>query len=265
MRPAWRLIEDAGGEAARNMALDEAIATHVRSGGSPPTLRLYGWDRPSVTLGAFQRAAEVDATLCADADIPLVRRPTGGRAILHGNELTYSFSAPTCPTLECGAFSHGLFSSYKALSRAFEHAFAALGLPTSTERSRRAAPGHTPLCFESASFGEMTAGRRKIIGSAQRRWPGGLLQQGSIPLTLDYTAMERVFGPRASGARDLMAGLSEFLPSVSIGDLRQAIVEAFADAFGIGFVAERPTREEEDLATDFMERKYRLPDWTFRR
>ena len=91
----WRLINSGTGSASYNMALDEAIAISVRKGGSPPTLRLYSWDMPSVTLGCFQKIRDIDIEYCRDASIPVVRRPTGGRAILHNKELTYSFSAKT--------------------------------------------------------------------------------------------------------------------------------------------------------------------------
>jgi lipoate-protein ligase A len=89
----WRLIDSGPGDAFYNMALDEAIATGVRKGAAAPTLRLYGWDRPSLTLGCFQKTADINIEYCRSHDIPVVRRPTGGRAILHGDELTYSLSA----------------------------------------------------------------------------------------------------------------------------------------------------------------------------
>lgn len=119
----WRLINSGPGSASYNMALDEAIAISVRKGSSPPALRLYSWDRPSVTLGCFQKIREIDTEYCRDASIPIVRRPTGGRAILHNKELTYSFSVKTDNAL----FSKGIFDSYEKISAAFYLALKKLG------------------------------------------------------------------------------------------------------------------------------------------
>ncbi|HYA14410.1 MAG TPA: hypothetical protein VEF33_08745, partial [Syntrophales bacterium] len=96
------------------MALDEAIACSVRQGGSPATLRFFGWLKPSVSLGAFQKISDIDTRWCADHNVPIVRRPTGGRGILHNDELTYSFSAR-----DDGLFSTGLLDAYRKISSAF--------------------------------------------------------------------------------------------------------------------------------------------------
>jgi lipoate-protein ligase A len=95
MTDRWRFIDTGLCTASYNMALDEAIATAVKRGNSPPTLRLYGWDRPSVSVGYFQNVCDIDSDYCIKKGIPIVRRPTGGRAILHDGEITYSFSVKT--------------------------------------------------------------------------------------------------------------------------------------------------------------------------
>ncbi len=179
MKPCWRLIDSGPQDAFYNMALDEAIASAVRENVSPSTLRFYGWTLPSISIGCFQKTDNLDLGYAFLAGIPVVRRPTGGRGILHGDELTYSFSSPNE-----GAFAGGLFESYQALSAAFSLVFSRLGLLIETQK-RKHAPGRSPLCFQSASFGEITVGGKKIIGSAQRRRRNGFLQQGSIPLNID--------------------------------------------------------------------------------
>ncbi|HEB01824.1 MAG TPA: lipoate--protein ligase family protein, partial [Nitrospirae bacterium] len=190
-----RLIDHfrhAPASAAFNMALDEALLDSACKGESPPTLRLYGWSEPAVSIGRHQRASDVDLAFCRERSIPVVRRPTGGRAILHGLELTYSFSAH----LPLPGFGRSVLDSYGTLSRAFMHAFRSLGLAALNGSRRKKGPGPdgaNPLCFASASYGEISIGGKKIIGSAQRRCPYGFLQQGSIPLALDRETMSSVF------------------------------------------------------------------------
>jgi lipoate-protein ligase A len=124
MTETWRFLDTGPCAAAYNMALDESIATAVRQGNAPPTLRLYGWHEPSVSIGYFQKITDVDAAYCDMRNIPLVRRPTGGRAILHGDEITYSFSSKTTSAL----FSTGLLDSYKKISTAFVLALKRIGI-----------------------------------------------------------------------------------------------------------------------------------------
>lgn len=278
----WRLIDSGPGDAHFNMALDEALARSVRDdarspeqGGMYPTLRLYAWRTPSVTLGRFQRASEVDTALCAERGIPFVRRITGGRAILHGAELTYSFSAP----ILSGSFAHkGLFESYAALSTAFMEAFVSLGLKVSATSRRRAdladagrsaristpqARGKSPLCFSSTSFAEITIDGRKIIGSAQRRWPGGMLQQGSIPLKQQREDAGRVFGDKVA-ASGLM-GLCEADPLITYESLRDALRLGFEKAFAVTLVQGQPTESELELAASLEAERYRAREWNYLR
>src|SRR3990172_5963881 len=163
----WRLVDSGPCDAFYNMALDEAIATEVRRGSSPPTLRLYGWDRPSLTLGCFQKASDINIEYCNSQDIPVVRRPTGGRAILHADELTYSFSAET----DRGPFSHGLLDSYQRISMAFSIAFRKIGVTAvpKKEREKGRMLSRSPLCFQSSSFGEILVANKKLVGAAQGR------------------------------------------------------------------------------------------------
>jgi lipoate-protein ligase A len=257
----WRLVDTGPGEAHYNMALDEAISETVRKGSSPPTLRFFGWDVPSVSIGSSQRAGDVDLGYCASSGIPVVRRPTGGRAILHGDELTYSFASGTTD----GVFSGNLFKDYRKLGIAFSMAFSVLGVENETVFSRRASGERSPICFQSSSYGEITVGRRKVIGSAQRRWPDGLLQQGSIPYSIDHEGMRKVF-PGGKGASPAsMAGLREFLPGLGPGKLKSAVVSSFLEVFGISIVESLLTDEEEALTQRLLREKYLLPGWNLRR
>jgi lipoate-protein ligase A len=246
------------------MALDEAIATAVRREGLPPTLRLYGWQRPAASIGCFQRYCEIDSEHCAAAGISIVRRPTGGRGILHGEELTYSFSAAADEEAFSGC---GLLESYRKLASAFSGAFAALGLPAETRLARKPAPSSkSPLCFASTSYGEITVAGAKLVGSAQRRWRDGFLQQGSIPFSHEGDGARRVFRvpPAMAQGPRFTAGIRELMPGVDRPVLGDAIRSSFEEAFGIQFMETHPSEGEEVLARELL-RKYRSPEWTRRR
>lgn len=243
------------------MALDEAIALSVCNQGLPPTLRLYGWDRPSVSLGCFQKATDIDRSYCEQRNIPVVRRPTGGRAILHGDELTYSFSVRT----DTPPFSKGLLDSYGRISAALCLAFEDLGLRPEAkgEREKGSVLAGSALCFRTASYGEILVAGRKVVGSAQKRWYNGLLQQGSMPYGFDPEEMCRVFGKDAGGSG--MAGLRELVKDFDEAGIRDALVAAFETVFGVSLLSAPPTQEEQAAALRLAEEKYRHPQWTLGR
>ncbi len=268
MDKTWRFINSGLCSASYNMALDEAIAASVRKGDSPPTLRLYAWDRPSVSLGCFQKTRDVNIEYCQNRDIPIVRRPTGGRAILHSKELTYSFSAKTDNEL----FSKGIFDSYKKISAALHLALSKIGL---SAESRLIRENHqlsianrqskSPLCFQSASYGEITINKRKVVGSAQKRWSDGLLQQGSVPYSIEESEIQKIF--RIQSPKDIkvaMAGLKDMIPDLNDKEFREIIKASFEKTFDIQFISALPSQEEAALALKLESEKYRAPEWNFR-
>jgi len=259
----WRLIDSGPCDAFYNMAFDEAIATEVRRGAAPPTLRMYGWDRASVTLGCFQKTSDIDIEYCKFHGIPIVRRPTGGRAILHGDELTYSFSAKT----DRGPFSHGLLDSYKKISTAFSIAFRKIGLKAEpkNEREKGRVLSKSPLCFQSSSYGEILIENKKLVGSAQKRWDNGLLQQGSIPYLYHEKKLEGIFGAeKTASLRDCMRALKDCLPLLDEDVFRKAVASSFEEAFGIRLLLSAPSQEESLLAAELLHRKYLQGHWNFR-
>jgi len=164
------------------MALDEAIATGGQKRSSPSHIGGVWLEQAFVDLGCFQRASDIDIEYCRVQDIPVVRRPTGGRAILHGDELTYSFSAKT----DRPPFSNGLLDSYRSISIAFSLAFKKIGLAVELKKVRekgRMLSG-SPLCFHSSSFGEILVDKKKLVGSAQKRWNDGPAPAGINTLFL---------------------------------------------------------------------------------
>jgi lipoate-protein ligase A len=269
MNNAWRIIDTGSCDAAFNMALDEAIAIVVRQDVSPPTLRFYAWNLASVSIGCFQKSEDIDTGFCRDHDIPIVRRPTGGRAVCHHDEITYSFSVKT----KTGLFSRGLLDSYKTISSAFQLALSKVGLPSESRKSKPAsqfkiqnAKPHNPLCFQSISYGEISINNIKVIGSAQKRWADGLLQQGSIPLTVDEELVLNLFGRDVvhKGSKSQF-GLKQILPGLSPDELKRTIWSAFEETFQIKLVDSGPSRQEILLAGELEAEKYLNDAWTFRR
>ncbi|UCG22774.1 MAG: lipoate--protein ligase family protein [Chloroflexota bacterium] len=178
----WRLIVSGFADGPRNMAVDEAILEAVAVGESPPTLRFYGWHPACLSLGYRQPLTAVDIDYCVAAGWDIVRRPTGGRAILHGDELTYSVIAPAGEPRVKG----GILESYRRLSEALTVGLVMLGL-TSSEAPPD--PGTTglagPACFDGPSNYEITHEGRKLVGSAQVRKKSVVLQHGALPLRGD--------------------------------------------------------------------------------
>jgi lipoate-protein ligase A len=264
MEREWRLIDSGACGAFHNMALDEAVAVYVRKEKAPPTLRLYGWERPSLTLGCFQKSADIDAAYCVSRGIPIVRRPTGGRAILHHRELTYSFSVRT----DRGQFSKGLLDSYRSIAAAFHLAFQKAGVRAEPKKQRergRVLAG-SPLCFESSSFGEILVASKKAVGSAQKRWEDGLLQQGSVPYSYDAEEIRKVFGSGACAALgSAMTCLKEVAPGLSEEGFKEMLKASFEETFGVSFLPSCPSREEAVLARDLEASKYSLKSWNFQR
>jgi lipoate-protein ligase A len=176
----WHLLLSAPADGATNMAVDEALLLSVAAGQAPPTLRFYAWVPPCLSLGYAQPLADVDLARLKARQWGLVRRPTGGRAILHTDELTYSVVAPMSEPRVLG----GVVESYRRLSAGLVRGLDLLSLPVQADREYRL-PGRDAkgaVCFETPSNYEITVGEKKLLGSAQTRKQGVVLQHGALPL-----------------------------------------------------------------------------------
>jgi len=245
------------------MALDEAVSLSVRKGSSPPALRLYGWEEPCVSIGLFQRTSDIDLDYCIEKNLPVVRRPTGGRAILHGDELTYSFSSRNE-----GFFSGGLRDTYRQLGSALKSALVMLGIDISinSERLEGKTLARSPLCFKSTSYGELSCGGRKLVGSAQKRWKDGFLQQGSLPYVIDEETTRKIFSlPFSSEVKDGMIGLREAVSDFDQEKLKNAIRASFESAFNVNLLCSDLSPEEYHLARVLEEQKYLSQEYTLQR
>lgn len=190
----WRLLMEPAAPGAHNMAVDEALLmAAIRSG--PPTMRFYAWQPACLSLGHFQDVSSVDIPRCLALGIDVVRRPTGGRAVLHADEVTYSVTLP--PGHHLNAI--GVTESYRLLNQGFACAMRRLGVRaelvrgTTNESPRQGVATLRTACFDSPSWQELVGGGRKFVGSAQVRRLGALLQHGSIPLTLDAQLLYSLF------------------------------------------------------------------------
>jgi len=184
-KTTWRLIKHEPSQGAWNMAVDEAILESIYAGDSPPTLRLYAWQPGCLSLGYAQSFEEVHTEALSANGWDVVRRPTGGRAILHIDELTYSVIAPESEPRVKG----GVLESYLRLSRALMRSLQILRLkPQAKEKeTSKHKDKPNPVCFEVPSNYEITVNGKKLIGSAQARRKEGVLQHGALPLFGDLS------------------------------------------------------------------------------
>ncbi len=184
----WRFFLDEPRDGPTNMAIDEVLALGCARGCSPPTLRLYRWSVPTVSLGLNQPLhGEVNLTTCRQWGVPVIRRPTGGRALLHENELTYSLAIP----IPHG--SRSVLQDYEWISKCLLLAMRRLGVTATLSRGDRTKGDAGGLCFLSPSRYELIVDGRKLIGSAQRRFSRTLLQQGSLLIEIDHAAWAALF------------------------------------------------------------------------
>lgn len=244
------------------MALDEALWRSLPQIGQP-TLRIYRWKVPTLSIGYSQSVAEFDLEECSRRGIALVRRPTGGRAVLHGLEVTYSLVHP----LE-GMGS--IDDSHRQIGEALAIGLRKLGLAVELEMKGGCAS--SPACFEAPSHFELAIAGKKVAGSAQVRNQLALLEHGSIPLELDRERLAAVLRPdglpQAGFERVLRGragGLCDFKEELRPEEVEVAIIAGFEERFGIELVEGAPTVEELQRAEKLMAQKYRDPGWNLRR
>ncbi|MCW5875752.1 MAG: lipoate--protein ligase family protein [Anaerolineales bacterium] len=268
----WRLLRHGAARGAYNMAVDAAILEMVVEGKSPPTLRFYDWEPACLSLGFAQHYADIDLAAQAARGWDVVRRPTGGRAILHTDELTYSVIGPS----EEPRLAGGVLESYKRLSEGLMAALKQLGLPVERQPMHDGPPlgdADNPVCFEVPSDYEITLHGKKIIGSAQARRKGGVLQHGSLPLfgdigriteILTYPNAERQ-QQSAERVRARAATVEEGLGRrVSFAEAADAFISALADTLNIEFVEGELSDAEKAATEHWLAERYANPEWTQR-
>jgi lipoate-protein ligase A len=273
----WRVVDTGVADAATNMAIDEAIMLAHSAGDAPPTLRFYGWQPAAVSIGYFQQAAkDIDFAACAATGVSVVRRLTGGRAVLHDRELTYSIvvrdaepSIPSAVIASYGHFSNGLLAGLRLL-----------GINAQMNISRHAYGQNSfkhissAACFDTPSNYEITYDTRKLVGSAQVRKHGVILQHGSILLGFSAQKAAAVLMLSSPEARIAMekkletrvVSVEEILKrSITREEAAAAVTAALGPALGIELQNQDLTAGEEAIASRLARDKYSRNSWNLMR
>ncbi len=271
MNKPWRLLLSPPSTGTWNMAVDEAILENVVSKNSLPTLRLYAWSPPCLSLGRSQPYADANINLLKINGWDIVRRATGGRAILHTDELTYAIIAPKDNLHLRGR----VLESYQHLAQALLIALQDLGAKVEMNAGGKVpkSPTLNPVCFETPSAYEITVNGKKLIGSAQARQKGGVLQHGSLPLTGNLARITEVLSFPNTEARQLAAEKlmlrASTLESVlgrEVGweTASKSFIRAFESVLGIRLMPKDLSEAERSRACELIQKKYAHPDWTER-
>jgi lipoate-protein ligase A len=269
MMDTWRLLESPPAHGAWNMAIDEAILEGVGRDESYPTLRLYAWEPACLSLGYAQPISDVDVQRLQNHGWELVRRPTGGRAVLHADELTYSVIAPLKEPRVAGS----VLESYHRLAQALVEALRLLGVHVEVEKNSPSTKSTNinPVCFDVPSTYEITVGGKKLIGSAQARRKEGVLQHGSLPLTGDLTRILQVLifpdeSSRACAAERLLMRATTvetaLKRNVSWEEAAGALITAFETTLALDLRLGELSPKEKIRATELAQIKYGHSSWT---
>ena len=255
------------------MAIDEAILEASGRGEVPPTLRLYAWEPACLSIGYAQLFSDVDLTRLQNSGWEVVRRATGGRAILHTDELTYSVSGPKDEPRLTG----GVLESYRRLSEALLTALQMLGVPAEAlpQPQKPGSNGQPkePVCFEVPSNYEITVHGKKLVGSAQARKKEGVLQHGTLPLYGDLTRITQVLAypdehERQKVAQRLLARATNIetvlARIVTWEEAAEAFRRAFRETLDLHLEPGTLTSAEIARAEALLKEKYAHPSWTER-
>ena len=259
---AWRLIDSGLSDGPRNLAIDEALVHAFTPGTSQPVFRLYGWKPPALSIGRFQKAADVlDLDCCLEADLPVVRRITGGGAIYHADELTYSIvcSAEQIPP------ASSIKDSFRVLTGFLIEFYRRLGLEV-TYAADTAPAGQfygtrTAFCFAGRETFDILASGKKIGGNAQRRLKNVIFQHGSIPIinrsVTGLSYMRDKSPGYALGTTSLEAcGVRE-----DVDSMRREILTAFRDHFSVIMVPDGLSLQETECTERLVRDKYTSVGW----
>lgn len=276
-KEVWRFIDSGNCSPSFNMALDEALLDWHSEGKIPPVIRFYGWEPATLSIGYFQKVEkEIDLEAVKAHELGFVRRPTGGRGVLHEHELTYSVIVsedhPEMPKT--------VTEAYRVISEGILKGFHQLGLEayfavpkTEEERSALKDP-RSAVCFDAPSWYELVVEGRKVAGSAQTRQKGVILQHGSILLDLDEDKLfslfkypnERVKERMKSAFKNKAVAINEISPRrISLEKAKEAFYKGFADGLNIELESYQLTEEELAYVNKIAKERYENDDWNFKR
>lgn len=250
---SWRLILDGEYSGAHNMARDEALLL-CQNASTPPTLRFYNWHPACVSIGRLQKSS---SSIIGNSAFDIVRRPTGGRAVLHQHEITY------CAVIHqehLPRAARSVVGAYNWLSAGFLEGFKLLGLQPQLAAPHKASTPAPANCFNAAAQCDFLVDGRKLIGAAQCRKGDAILQHGAILLEVDEAAWHQAVGGAMAGATSLrVLGVL-----ASRGEIIQSLVEGMKRAHGISLSDGGLNEQERELASRLHKGKYCNPDWNER-
>lgn len=263
----WRYILYHTYDPYWNMAIDEAMLIAHSEGKVPPTLRFYGWQPATLSIGYFQRADKaIDRTKVEELELGFVRRMTGGRAVFHDQELTYSVVISESNP----AISPSVHVTHNKLNMALKKGLEQLMLKIDDNSAEVYDTNSSVACFDAPGESEFLIQSRKVIGSAQTRQRGVLLQHGSILLDMDFDTVFQIFRFPTEKVKNnfqnrvgTLAGLQE--KSITLEKVIQAFYIGFQDGLHINFIEEPLTSYEWQLAEQLVKEKYSRPEWNLKR
>ncbi|MFS0590940.1 biotin/lipoate A/B protein ligase family protein [Cytobacillus horneckiae] len=276
-KEVWRFIDSGMGSPSYNMALDEALLEWNSEGKMPPVIRFYGWNPATLSIGYFQKAEkEIDMDAVERHGLGFVRRPTGGRGVLHEHELTYSVIVSE----EHPEMPKTVTEAYRVISEGVLKGFHHLGMeayfsvPRSEEEKASLKNPRSSVCFDAPSWYELVVEGRKVAGSAQTRQKGVILQHGAILLDLDEDKlfslfkysndrvkerMQRAFKNKAVAINNLTA------EKVSYDQAKAAFKKGFEEGLNIELEPYVLTNEEREYVEKLARERYESDEWNFRR
>lgn len=276
-KEVWRFIDSGNCSPSFNMALDEALLDWHSEGKIPPTIRFYGWNPATLSIGYFQKVEkEIDLDAVKEHNLGFVRRPTGGRGVLHEHELTYSVIVSE----EYPDMPKTVTEAYRVISEGILRGFLLLGLEayfavpkTSEEREALKSP-RSAVCFDAPSWYELVVEGRKVAGSAQTRQKGVILQHGSILLDLDEDKLfslfkypsERVKERMQKAFKEKAVAINEISSKkITIEEAKIAFKKGFEEGLNIELEPYILSEEELDYIQHLAKTRYESDEWNYKR
>lgn len=276
MKTKWYFINSGPCNPAYNMALDEALLEFHSKGEIPPVIRFYEWNPATLSIGFFQRVRDINLEAVKAQHIGFVRRPTGGRAVLHDSELTYSIIV----TEQYPNMPESVTEAYRVLSEGLLKGFQYLGLnayfsiPDTDDKKEALKRPKSAVCFDAPSWYELVVEGKKVAGSAQTRQKGVILQHGAILLDLDEDKLLSLFHFPSEEAKETMrkqlpekaVAINRIAPRrITIEECIEAFKKGFEDALEIEFIPFDLTDEQKEYVKTLEKEKYANDEWNFRR
>lgn len=263
-----RIINDGIHRGTFNMAADEALLIELMKDADSPTLRFYQWENPTLSLGYFQKIKEINIKRCEAKGYDIVRRPTGGRAVLHWDEVTFCLVIP--------AFKKGLWEIFKSIHDALGSGLNMMGISARVMPVKKYGQGthhRTSACFASPSRYELTLNGKKIAGTAQKKVGGYMLAHGSIPIKSKFKYLFEVLNFRSNEEREIayenaVTKMTSLYDEMGVDylfkDICNALISGFEKNWGCKVYEDNFKPSEIKLISGIEDEKYNNPEWLYR-